>query len=453
MFKTKLKREAFLLTGLLCLTTLVSYGQQVGGDLGSSNLFKNPGTSAKPKNSSAAKIKKPAVKKPAAPAAAAPRQRNTSSKKTTARTTGDNGHAGGLGVEKPSFKASTGAKTVSANVEDLFEQSLENGNTARDARNYSGAETAYRKAQGLKPDDSRAAYGLGNLYSDLQRWEESEKNYRKAIDLDPSAPEAYIALSFVLAQPIAGADVADRYVEAEKMARKAIGLDRSNAVAYDQLGTALELQGKIGADAENAYRKAGELAPGYALPYAHLGRLKGRNNQPAESRAAFQKAQTLATDVPSMILVADTLQTSKPADAEQLLRRALQMDPRNPMALFLLSDVLSRQQKMAEAEKVLRDSIQISQNSYTPNSKLGDLLLQLRRFDEAEASFLKALSTASPTEKVKLAGLQGFTGVGDGYMAVRKHRDAVRAYTKAKELDPKNQEIAGKLTGAERVAF
>jgi tetratricopeptide (TPR) repeat protein len=84
---------------------------------------------------------------------------------------------------------------------------------------------------------------------------------------------------------------------------------------------------------------------------------------------------------------------------------------------------------------------------------LGDLLLQLRRFDEAEASFLKALSTASPTEKVKLAGLQGFTGVGDGYMAARKHRDAVRAYTKAKELDPKNQEIAGKLTGAERVAF
>jgi tetratricopeptide (TPR) repeat protein len=154
-----------------------------------------------------------------------------------------------------------------------------------------------------------------------------------------------------------------------------------------------------------------------------------------------------------MILVADTLQAFKPVEAEQLLRRALKLDPRNPMALFILSDVLSRQQKMAEAEKVLRDSIQISQNSYTPHSKLGDLFLQLRRYEEAEASFLKALQTASPTEKTKLAGLQGFTGVGDGFMKVKKFREAVRAYSKAKQIDPQNSEIAAKLTSAERVAF
>ena len=437
------------MTGLLCLTTLVSYGQQLGGDLGSSStLFKN----TKPKTTTTtSKSKKPAAKKPAASTA---RNNTASNKKPVVKKPVQNSSTTAAASDRSVFTATPSvSRPVPSNVEDLFEQALESGNTARDDRNYNIAESAYRKAQDLKPRDARAAYGLGNLYSDLQRWEESEKSYRQAIALDPNAPEAYVALSFVLTQPIAGADVADRYVEAERMTRRALSLDNDNAVAYDQLGTALELQGKIGRETEDAYRRAVSLAPGYALPYAHLGRLKGRNNQVAESRTAYQTAQQLAIDAPSMILVADTLQSFKPVEAEQLLRRALQLDPRNPMALFILSDVLSRQQKMAEAEKVLRDSIQISQNSYTPHSKLGDLFLQLRRYEEAEASFLKALQTASPTEKTKLAGLQGFTGVGDGFMKVKKFRDAVRAYAKAKQIDPQNTEVAAKLTSAERVAF
>ncbi len=461
MFKTKLSRKVFLLTGMMCLLPVISYGQQVGGDLGSSSgLFKNSNKTTKTKSSSTAKAKKPAPKK-AAPVAKNTRS-NTAANRKPATKKPANQNTGAT-TDKSVFKVSPSTATATttgatgrpapSNVEDLFEQALDSGNAARDDRNYNFAETSYRKAQDLKPRDARAAYGLGNLYSDLQRWEESEKAYRQAILLDPNAPEAYVALSFVLTQPIAGTDVADRYAEAEKMTRKALSLDKDNAVAYDQLGVAMELQGRIDRPTEDSYRRAITLAPGFALPYAHLGRLKGRNNLTAEARSAYQTAVQLAVDAPSLILVADTLQASKPVEAEQLLRRALRLDPRNPMALFILSDVLSRQQKMAEAEKVLRDSIQISQNSYTPHSKLGDLFLQLRRYDEAEASFLRAFQTASPTEKVKLAGLQGFTGVGDGFMKIKKFRDAVRAYAKAKQIDPLNSEISAKLTGAERVAF
>ncbi len=443
------------MTGVLGLAPLVSFGQQLGGDLGSTGvLFKGKGTKpAATSKSSGTKGKstKTAAKKPA-PLPTKSKSTSIASKKPAGRRT--RGETANQPAGERVFKAAP-ARTApaNANVEELFEQALENGNSARDERNYSVAEAAYKKAHDLKPKDSRAVYGLGNLYSDLQRWEDSEKAYREAISLDPGAPEAYVALSFVLTQPIAGADVADRYVEAEQMIRKAIGQDKDNAVAYDQLGVAMELQGRIGRETEDAYRRAISLAPDYALAYAHLGRLKGRNNQAAESRKAYKTAFQLAKDAPSMILVADTLQASKPVDAEQLLRRALQIDPRNPMALFLLSDVLVRQQKLAEAEKVLRDSIQISQNSYTPYSKLGDLFLQLRRYDEAEASFLKALQSASPTEKIKLAGPQGFTGVGDGYMKARKFRDAVRAYSKARQIDPQNEDISAKLSSAERVAF
>ena len=55
--------------------------------------------------------------------------------------------------------------------------------------NYFKAEAAYRRAQELKSKDSRAIYGLGNIYSDQQRWEEAEKAYRQAIALEPTAPK------------------------------------------------------------------------------------------------------------------------------------------------------------------------------------------------------------------------------------------------------------------------
>ncbi len=446
MFKTILRKEVFILISILSLMPVASYGQIVGGDLGSSSgLFKGKGkakaTSTTPKKAAA---KKPAPKTKNTTAAAKPAPKNT------AKNTG--GGITTVARNNRNISRSTAAST-DPNAEELFEQALEEGNTARDNRNYAGAEKSYHRAQSFKPKDSRAVYGLGNLYSDQQRWEEAEKSYREAIALDPDVPETYVALSFVLTQPIAGSDVADRYVEAETAAHKAIGLDRSSGIAYDQLGTSLELQGKIGPETEYAYQRAIQLLPGYALPYAHLGRLKGRNNQQAEAQKAFQTAIQLAKDVPSMILVADTLQVSRSSDSERLLRQALQLDPRNPTALFLLSDVLRRQQKLPEAEKVLRDSVQISQNSYTPHSKLGDLFLQLHRFNEAEASFLRALDSASPAEKVKLAGLQGFTGVGDGYLKDRKFKDAIRAYNRAKQIDPKNTGIQAKITAVEKLAF
>ena len=63
-------------------------------------------------------------------------------------------------------------------ADELFEQAIEEGNTARDLRDYISAESAYRRAEGIKPKDSRAIYGVGNLYSDQQRWEEAEQNSR-----------------------------------------------------------------------------------------------------------------------------------------------------------------------------------------------------------------------------------------------------------------------------------
>lgn len=330
---------------------------------------------------------------------------------------------------------------------ELFEQAIEEGNVARDAREYVKAEAAYLRAQSMATRDSRAVYGLGNLYSDQQRWEEAERAYRTAIQLEPASSEAYVALSFVLTQPISGVNLGERYAEAEEKAKQAINLDPTSAVAYDQLGAALELRGVIGDETQTAYRKAIELEPNFALAYAHLGRLLRRKGKSNESAAAYRSAIALASDVPTMILVADVMQSQQRyLESEQLLRQALKQDPKNPTALNMLGRALTTRSSYEEAEKTLKRSADISPNSFVSYSLLGSLFLRREKFDDAEKYLMKALKMVSAPEKKRLA--QDFEAVGDGYARVGKNKDAARVYQQAVQLDAEKLVLADKLAKA-----
>ncbi|MDQ3322380.1 MAG: tetratricopeptide repeat protein [Acidobacteriota bacterium] len=292
-------------------------------------------------------------------------------------------------------------------------------------------------------------YGLGNLYSDQQRWEEAERAYRAAIQLEPSSADAYIALSFVLTQPISDTDLADRYAEAEEAARRAISIDPTNAVAFDQFGVALELRGVIDDETQNAYRKAIELEPNFALAYAHLGRLLRRKGLNNESSAAYRTAVQLSADVPTMILVADVMQSQQRyLDSEQLLRQALRQDPKNPTALNLLGRALTTRGSYEEAEKVLKKSADVSPNSFVSYSLLDSLFLRREKFDDSEKYLMKALKMVSPNEKKRLA--QDFELVGDGFAIRGKNKDAARLYQQAVLLGGEKTALADKLAAARK---
>lgn len=447
-----------LVFSILLVLPIVGFGQ----DLGSSNgLFRSPNPSAK----SSPSTEKKATPKPKTTAKSAPTKKE-SSKSTTAKTT-------------PKTSSSTKSKTqiaksvkiepaqsavakqpvndivinvgqpTSGNFDELYEKAIDEGNNARDERNYSNAETAYRRAQSLKPKDSRAIYGLGNIFSDQQRWEEAEKSYRQAIQLEPNSPEAHIALSFVLTQPVVGTNLADRYTEAEKMARKALLIDANNAVGSDQLGVALELRGIIEKETQDAYRKAIQLDPNFALAYAHLGRLLRRIGLVNESSKAYSDAIRLANDVPTMVLVAEVMQSQQRfAESEQLLRRAIHEDPKNPTALFLLGRALTTRGSFEEAEKVLKTSVDVSPNSFVAYTLLGSVYSRQNNFEEAEKTLMRALKVVSFNERRRLS--QEFELVGDGLMKIGRGKDAARVYRQAMALDGDKSLLNNKLNKAQK---
>jgi tetratricopeptide (TPR) repeat protein len=301
----------------------------------------------------------------------------------------------------------------------------------------------------VKPKDSRAVYGLGNLYSDQQRWEEAEAAYRAALQIEPVNSISHIALSYVLTQPIAVPNLSDRYDEAEKLARRAIQLAPTNALAFDQLGVALELRGLIGAETENAYRRAIQLDSSFAPAHAHLGRLLRRRGLLQESAAAYQDAIRRSTDVATMILVAEVMQSEQRfVESEQLLRKALQNDSKNHAALLMLGRALTTQGKYSDAEQVLKSSLEVSTKGFAANSLLGSLYARQGKFELAENALLQALRFVSALEKRRLS--QQFEAVGDGYLKTGKARNAARSYRQAITLDSYKETLAGKLAKAQR---
>jgi len=402
-------RAAFLLSAAVCLSLSIgaaaALAQDVGADVGGGAFrAKNPET-----------------------------QKKSTTKPST--TTKPGARAGNTGP----------SRAVAERIEDL----LEAGNQARDARNFTAAEESYKGVLKLKPRDARAAYGLGNIYSDQQHWDEAEAAYRNSIAWAPKSADAYVALSVVLVQPRTGGDNAKRFAEAEAFARKSVQIDPKNAVGWDRLGVALQARGVGNSETEHSYRRAIELDPQFAVAYAHLARMLNRAGRPGEAAPMYEKASELAKDPETLNLIADSLQGEQLwPQSEPVLKRALELDARNPTSLMLMGRMLVVYKRYQEAEPYLRSATELSTRTFQPFNLLGRAYLGMDRFSDAEATYEKASAFAGAGEKKQLAGVFGFEGVGDGYLKLKQKDNAARAYQRALELDPSNSSVAQKLQRA-----
>ena len=366
---------------------------------------------------------------------------------------------GGAGIfrpKNPEAKRSSGSNRSgprtnrnNAEIEKDFENALADGNDARDARKFAAAENLYRAALKLKPRDSRAFYGLGNVFVDQQRWDDAEEAYRKSVEFSPNSPEALVALSFALVQPRTGAINAKRFADAESFAKRATQLQPTSAVAFDRLGVAMMTRGLFNAETEAAFRRAVQLDPNFIVARVHLARVLRHLKRFSEADPLYKSAIDEAKDAPTLVLIADSMQSEQHWDAsEPVLRRALQMDPNSPGALFLLGRLFEVSKRYAEAEPVLKHAIEVNPKNLQAHNTLGAAYLGLERYDDAFRIYDQAAALASDADRKELAGAFGFMGVGDGYMKAGRPRDALRAYQRAAQLDPTNSELQNKIAAA-----
>ncbi len=168
--------------------------------------------------------------------------------------------------------------------------------------------------------------------------------------------EAWFLRAYVLNEHL------KRASEAEQAYRRAIEIDPGFAYPWNNLGNLLADHLARYDEAEQAYRRAIEIDPEYAAPWNNLG-----------------------------ILLAGHL--ARYDEAEQAYRRAIEIDPGfawpwNNLGI-LLADPLARYD---EAEQAYRRAIEIDPDNADPWNNLGSLLQDhLARYDEAEQAYRRAI--------------------------------------------------------------
>ena len=104
--------------------------------------------------------------------------------------------------------------------------------------------------------------------------------------------------------------------------------------------------------------------------------------------------------------------------------------------------------RFQEAEPHLKLAHEVNQKAFEPLNLVGRSYVALDRDVEADVTFGRAAGLATPAERKQLAGEFGFEGVGDGFMKRKNKAGAARAYQRALQLDPANQDLERKLAQA-----
>ena len=134
-------------------------------------------------------------------------------------------------------------------------------------------------------------------------------------------------------------------------------------------------------------------------------------------------------------------QAGRLSEAERILQRILEMQPRHFDTLHLLGIVLSQQGNHTEGLRCLDIALQIKAESSVIYNSRGNLLAALKRFDEALTAFETSI-TLDPQSPI------AFGNRGNAYQELGQFDEAVASYDKAIALDPDDAEAFYKRGGA-----
>jgi len=332
------------------------------------------------------------------------------------------------------------------------------------------ADTALSQALRLNPDLGEAWASSASIAKQKDQFDRAESQYRKAIELNSNYATAHQWLSGLLLWN-------GRIEEALSHAEEAVRLDPLSAIVNASLGDVLEGAGRF-AEAETYYRRAVAIDPAMPGGYARIGTLdayalnrladavpflnSADNLDPGDPENAFNRAAVLIDlgevseamrlmedvvrhwpDTSSIQSVAASILATAGdwSAAVQLARTALEIDPRNGNAVYVLAtadlkngDASAARSRYAKAYPDLLAPAppQIDGSNYFRAVSLASILQETGE-EERVIQLLDGSETAiGPMTRLSVAGY-GITDVrihalrGDKARALAALREAEKA--------------------------
>jgi len=260
---------------------------------------------------------------------------------------------------------------------------------ALEKKDYAAAEQDLQAALEKHPNDYRAWFDLGFVYTATGRDAQAIDAYRKSVAAKPEIFESNLNLGLMLART--GNPEAEEYLRAatglKPSAKPPEGLYR----AWVSLGQVLETRDSKQAAA--AFEKAAQLKPNEAEPHLFAAAAAEKSADMAAAERQYQAA--LECDPKSAGAISGLanlyLTTGRLPQAEAALRKYIALAPQSAPAHLMLGRVLVAQGKAPEAEPVFETALRLSPGDPRAEAELGALYAMDREFAKAEQHFRAAL--------------------------------------------------------------
>jgi predicted O-linked N-acetylglucosamine transferase (SPINDLY family) len=319
-------------------------------------------------------------------------------------------------------------KAKKATISNLLERAVQY-HQAGDLRR---AETLYREALKLDPQNSDALNLLGAIAIQEARYEEAVQLIQQAISLNQTRPGFYNNLGLAYWQ-------LGRFAEAVECHQQALRLEPNDAIAYNNLGNALRSLHQV-EEAITCYQRAVTLDANYADAYTNLGQLLEEQKQLPQAIACYQQAVMLnPEDVDAYtglaMIFTDQGQWSQ---AITCFQQALVLTPQKAWLYTKLGNVFQKQNQLAEATVCYQQALALDPKDYEAYFKLGNLFDKQEQFAEAVACFQRALELYPES-------VETLINLGNGLMKQGKLMEAIAHYQQALNLAPQSVEAYANL--------
>ena len=205
------------------------------------------------------------------------------------------------------------------------------------------AEAMFRKALQLRPDYADAHLNLGLKLAERGRFEEALEPLSEAVRLEPGHSSARQGLAMVLTR-------LNRPLDAVPHFEIVLSGNPDSADAHLNLGIALAEGGRK-EQALESFLAARQLAPESFRPPYNLGRVLADLGRTADARDALENAVALNwAFAPALQLLGTIHQSQGSGDrAVELLTRAADLDPQNPLVHYDLGLAVAQAQSAQKA--------------------------------------------------------------------------------------------------------
>lgn len=216
------------------------------------------------------------------------------------------------------------------------------------------AMTLYTQSIELDEKFAWPENGIALLHNQFGQYAEAEEHFRKAIKLDPTYSFPYNGLAIRLFEKaINETDSGEKgklIIESEELFRKAISLDPLNPVSFFNLANLLNGTSRL-SEAEYFYRRTLELKPEDYLACLGLLDVMVKQGKGSNVNDLIEKIVKLTSPtVDAYVRLASSFTNYRIFNvAEQLYRKAIEIDPNRPKTYYELAELFYKMGKIDES--------------------------------------------------------------------------------------------------------